>query len=217
MIGRVDECQNIFLDQCPRGRTHKTVTSAIRLLDQPAFRFRNQNRIRNIVKQEAIARFRLPQVQIIPLHRLLGFQQPLLQHGDGAQITPDCQHKSVIFRFDHFIADGYFTVFVRMIDLAPFQTHFAIAAEHLFDFGNTVFTDRIRPFLPNPLIYKAMIGRIYGGINDIPVFIDGQHEVTGCIGEFNHVVFGKAAENRVRVAKGNAVISWFQDIHRHSS
>ena len=104
-----------------------------------------------------------------------------------------------------------------MIDLTPFLRCVGIPVEHLFDLGYAVRPNRIGPFLANPLICKAMIGGIHRCIDNIAGVVDRQHEVTRRIGEFDHVVFGKAVENSLRISKGNPVISWFQNVHRHWS
>ena len=62
-----------------------------------------------------------------------------------------------------------------------------------------------------------MIGGIHRSVDDRAASVDGQHEVARSIGEFDYIVFGKAVEKSIRIAKGNPVVSWLQDVHRHWS
>ena len=84
-------------------------------------RIEHQNRIAGDLEQQAVPRFHVAQPPVVTLHRLLGFDEPLLQRRHVTHIAADRHHRAVPAHPQRGIGHGNLVAIrQRVVDLPSF-------------------------------------------------------------------------------------------------
>ena len=112
----------------------------------------NEERVGNHLEQVAVARFGLPQMPVVALHRLLGVDQPLLQRGHLAQVAPDRHDAVFLFKANGGKQQRHVCALLGcLVQMAPTRGRRGGGAiQERLDLGTAFHRDRLDPGLAQP-------------------------------------------------------------------